>query len=114
MSGGTGVLNEASMAREFSPKVWQTGGEILESGKIVASASVGEYVEADVLGSSGERYRVRVLFDGQGLRSSRCACPSRKRCKHAAAVVRAWILDRLDAGNMAGQGEPDKGRDSNR
>lgn len=86
----------------FSPAVWKKAEEIVSSGKIVAFASVEGFYEADVQGSAGEVYRVKVLLEEDRLRSGTCSCPSRRPCKHIAAV----ILRATEAGGRPGPGLP--------
>ena len=54
-------------------------------------ARVDDFYEAEFPGSEGAVYRVRLLMKDGEIWSASCACPSRKRCKHMAALA-IWIV----------------------
>ena len=77
------------MAVGFEVQVWKRGRTYFRQGRVWHRLRWGERLEARVIGSEGERYQVGYCQDsGEGF----CTCPAGAfgRCKHVAAVVRAF------------------------
>ena len=85
------------LTRFFSLGTLERGQRCLDENADFRWARAGEFFEAEFPGSEGAVYRVKLLMRDGEIWSAWCACPSRRRCKHMAALA-IWAERRGEEG----------------
>jgi uncharacterized Zn finger protein len=88
---GLPTFTEADIRQQTSAESFQRGQEYCRSGAIESLVQRGATLQADVLGSDVEPYRVQVTFDTERLAGATCTCPYDWGgwCKHIVAALLA-------------------------
>ena len=85
------TYTEADVRQHASADSFERGREYCRSGAVASLVQRGTTLQADVLGSDVEPYRVQVTFDGNALAGASCSCPYDWGgwCKHIVAALLA-------------------------
>jgi uncharacterized Zn finger protein len=86
-------LTEATIRSLASAQSFSRGQEYLSTGAVLGIERRGEYLLAEVEGSSYEPYQVTVKLDAGGILEATCTCPYDwgGYCKHIVAVLLTYI-----------------------
>src|SRR4051794_29082826 len=82
---------EADIRRHASADSFERGREYCQNERVLSLIQRGGALQADVLGSDADPYRVQVTFDGASVVAATCTCPYDWGgwCKHIVAALLA-------------------------
>lgn len=86
-------INKKLIKSTVGEVMYERGMDYFEDGKVLNIIHVENVVKAEVEGTRPQPYRVKIVFDGNNMRSS-CSCPYDATCKHIAAVLFALEKER--------------------
>jgi len=86
-------INKKLIKSTMGEVMYERGMDYFEDGKVLNIIHVENVVKAEVEGTRPQPYKVKIVFDGNNMRSS-CSCPYDATCKHIAAVLFALEKER--------------------
>lgn len=86
---------ESQIRRCLGERSLRLGREYLADGAVSDTTLREGKIQAKVQGTASRPYRVWITFGPDGIAAANCSCPvgDGGRCKHAAAVLLAWLDD---------------------
>lgn len=113
MSDTIPEISESAILAWVGPRGFQLGRGYLENDSVFDLRRQGNALRACCQGSMPQPYRLRVAFGAEGIEEAHCSCPvgGGGHCKHAGALLLAW-LDRPDGFRMVAELDADLERRS--
>lgn len=108
MSNTIPEISESAILAWVGPRGFQLGRGYLENDSVFDLRRQGSALRACCQGSMPQPYRLRVAFGAEGIEEAHCSCPvgGGGHCKHAGALLLAW-LDRPDGFRMVAELDAD-------
>lgn len=87
------VMGEDEIQAWVGTKAFTRGYQYFEDDTILNPRRRGNCLIAECQGSQPTPYRVEIQLSGEGIESGLCSCPGGEggHCKHAAALLLAWL-----------------------
>ncbi len=88
-------LTEADIRNWAGEQSLAKGRPYFRDGLIINPRRQGDMLKAQCVGSASQPYRVELTLGDKGIVTGHCSCPvgDGGRCKHAAALLLAWLND---------------------
>lgn len=88
-------IGEDLIRDNSSPESFRRGEEYVRRGRVTALVRRGDELRAEVEGSHGALYEIRIGFDATGITEARCGCPYDWGgwCKHIVATLLCAIQE---------------------
>ena len=86
-------FTERRLSGIFGERTLKRGREYFEDQRVMERIKFKDSLWGRVSGSRSEPYKVSVSVDVKGNIETRCSCPVRSMCKHAAALSLCWIKE---------------------
>jgi uncharacterized Zn finger protein len=88
-------LTESDIRRWVGEASFGRGQRYFRQGRVLDPRHQEDTLKARCLGSSSQPYQVEVTLGPEGIASGECSCPvgGGGRCKHAAALLLAWLQE---------------------
>ncbi|MBI3945495.1 MAG: SWIM zinc finger family protein [Armatimonadetes bacterium] len=87
------TLSESAIRERVGDASFQRGLSYYRDGALFDARRSGMALKARCEGSRAEAYRLKVIFDADGITDAECSCPvgGGGRCKHTAALLLTWL-----------------------